>query len=120
MTDLNSVTLIGRLTRDPEIKAVGTGQIARFSIAVNESYKKDGQKNEKVHFLDCQAWDRLAEIIGKYGHKGQQVALSGKLVQQSWTTDTGENRSKIVVTAETFQMLGRKRDEPGTPEEDIF
>jgi len=80
--NLNRASLIGRVTKDPEVKALPSGkQVARFGVATNYTYKdKDGKKVENVSFHNCVAFGKLAEIIGQYVKKGQEVYLDGDLV----------------------------------------
>ncbi len=107
MSDINSVTLIGRLTKDPEIQQTQSGSmIARLSIANNETWTQNGQKQEKVSFFDCSMWGKLAEVVKQYCKKGMQVAISGKLQQQKWQNNNGQTRSKIEIVANSVQFLG--------------
>ena len=117
MSDLNQCNFIGHVGRDPEIKYTQDGTaIANFSIAVSESWKgKDGQKKEKTEWIKCVAWRKLAEIIGEYVHKGQQIFISGKFTTEEWEKD-GVKRytSKIIVN--DMQMLGSKSDSQDKPQ----
>ena len=109
--DLNRVFLLGRLTRDPESRQVGSGvSLCRFSIANNRIFSQDGQKREEVSFFNCTAWGRLAEIIQQYCHKGKQVALEGRLRQSSWQDNEGKKRSNVEVVVEQLQLLGSAQD----------
>ena len=84
---LNSVTLLGRLTRDPEIRATSTGQtVCRFGLALNRVYfNRDTQeKIEKVTFVDITAWGNLAENVSQYCTKGKQILVQGRLESSSW------------------------------------
>lgn len=111
MPNFNQVTLMGNLTRDPELKYIPSGQaVCEFSMAINERYTgKDGQKVENVHFIDIVAWAKTAEVVAKYCAKGNAILVSGKLTQERWQDKTsGQNRSKIKVTAEKVQFLFKK------------
>ena len=99
----NSVTLVGRLTRDPEVKDVGETKVAKFGLAV------DGYKKDKTNFFDVEIWGKGAEIAEEYITKGKQVSVLGELVQDSWEKD-GEKRSKVFIKAEHIMMLGSKSD----------
>ncbi|RPJ58249.1 MAG: single-stranded DNA-binding protein [Dehalococcoidia bacterium] len=107
--DLNQVSLIGRLTKDPELRYTATGYaICGFSIANNDCYKKDNEVKEEVSFFDITAWGAMGENCNKYLKKGSMVAITGKLKQQRWNDkDTNETRSKIGVVADQVQFLSR-------------
>lgn len=106
MTDINSVILVGRTTRDAELRytANGTG-ILNFSIAVNESRKNGEQWVEEASFFDITLFGKMAESLKQYLTKGKQVAINGRLQQQRWEQD-GQPRSKVVVIANAVQLLG--------------
>lgn len=106
--DLNKVILVGRLTRDPEIKQAGTTSLASFSLAVGRSYVSNGEKKEETDFFDCEAWGKLAEVFKKYTGKGKQVLISGRLKQSTWDTPDGKKASKVKVQVEDMQMFGTK------------
>ncbi len=120
---LNKVFLIGRLTRDPEIRFLPSGsQITSFSIAVNRAYKtKDSDEwKEETYYIDVDTFGYLAERLGKQLSKGTQVLIEGSLRQDRWETQTGEKRSKIKVVADKVSLLsGRgaaKEEEVAPPE----
>jgi single-strand DNA-binding protein len=106
MSDTNNVTLIGRLTRDADLKyTTGGTAVTKFSIAVNKRRKSgDGFKDEP-HFFEIVLWGKLAESLKNYLSKGKQIAVSGELTQERWEQN-GENRSKVTVTAASIQLLG--------------
>jgi single-strand DNA-binding protein len=119
-TDLNTVVLIGRFTRDPEYKIVNEGSsLVNFSIANNRTYVVNGEKKDETHYFDCVAWGKLAEIIKQYGSKGKQVLVEGRLVQETWDTPDGKKASKVRIRTENIQLLGSKgmnsSDEPSPP-----
>jgi single-strand DNA-binding protein len=102
---LNKVTLYGNLTRDPEVKALPSGQqVANFSIATNRTYKdKNGQKQEQVEYHNVVAFGRTAEVIGQYVKKGRPLFVEGRLQTRSWETEGKKNyRTEIIV--ENFQF----------------
>ena len=100
MTDLNKVTLIGRLTKDCDVSFSTTGTpIGKFAIAVN------GYKDE-VSYIDCVMFSKLAESIGKYMTKGKQLAIDGAIKQDRWQDSEGRNRSKINIVVNNVQLLG--------------
>src|ERR1700758_2966963 len=109
MPNLNSVMLMGNLTRDPEIKYITKGKaIANFGIAVNRNYSTEGgEKREEVTFIDLEAFGRTAEIIGEYFKKGAPIFVEGRLKLDQWDDkQTGEKRSKLKVSIENFQFIG--------------
>lgn len=111
MTDINNVTLIGRATRDAELKYTTAGTaVLNFSLAVNESRKQGDQWVEEVNFFDVILFGKMAETLKQYLTKGKQVAINGRLQQQRWEQD-GQPRSKVVVIANAVQLLGGRADE---------
>lgn len=106
MTDLNHVTLIGRLTRDAELKYTQNGfAISNFSIAVNRRRKNGEQWVEEAHFFDITLYGKSAESLKQYLIKGKQIAVDGELRQDRWEQD-GQQRSKVVIAANNVQLLG--------------
>ena len=106
MTDINNVTLVGRLTKDADIRyTTGGTAVLNFSIAVNESRKSGEQWVEEVSFFDVTLFGKMGESIHKYMVKGKQVAVSGRLQQQRWQKD-GQNYSKVAVVANYVQLFG--------------
>jgi single-strand DNA-binding protein len=102
--DMNVVVLIGRITRDAELKHTTSGTaVCRFSLAVNRRVGKD--KDEEVSYIDISIWGKGAEALEKYLTKGRQVCVQGELRQSRWEQD-GQARSRIEVIAETVQLIG--------------
>lgn len=103
----NKVTLLGNLTRDPELRTTPSGQnVASFSLAVNRSWKNaNGETQEAVDYIDCNAWGKAGEIITQYMQKGRPILVSGRLQQRSWEQD-GQKRSKVEVVVEDFNFIG--------------
>lgn len=113
MRDINVVVLVGRLTRDSELKYTKSGMaIARFSIAVNRSRKQDDQWVDETSFFDIDYWGKAAEAVNKYLTKGQQVAVEGELKQDRWEQD-GQPRSRVVVNANNVRLLGSSQGGQG-------
>ncbi|NJN42350.1 MAG: single-stranded DNA-binding protein [Flammeovirgaceae bacterium] len=104
----NSVQLIGRLGKDPEVKSFESGKkLASFSIATNESYKNQkGEKIEETQWHNIVIWGKLADIADKYLRKGAEVAVEGKLVHRSYETSKGEKRYVSEINVNDFVMLG--------------
>ena len=103
----NKVTLMGNLTRDPELRTTPTGQsVCGFSLAVNRTWRNaDGEQQEAVDYIDCNAWGKAGEIISQYMQKGRAILVSGRLQQRSWEQD-GQKRSKVEVVVEDFNFVG--------------
>jgi single-strand DNA-binding protein len=106
MIDLNRVVLIGRLTRDAELKYTANGQaVCKFSIAVNRRKKNGEQWVDEANFFDVVVWGRQGESLNQYLVKGKQVGIDGELRQDRWEQD-GQNRSKVEVVVNNIQLLG--------------
>ena len=89
---MNKVMLVGRLTRDPELRSLPSGKhVSTFTIATNEFR---GGNNERTEYHPCVAWDRLAEITGQFLTKGQLVDIEGRLQTRQWDDDAGKRHSK--------------------------
>ncbi len=107
---MNKVLLTGRLTRDPELRALASGSsVATFAVATNE-FRGNGK--ERAEFHNVVVWDRLAQVCGQYLGKGQQVAIEGRLQTRQWDDDRGARHWKTEVVATSVEMLSgrRKRD----------
>jgi len=106
MADVNHVTLIGRLTRDAELKYTSGGMaVCKFAIAVNRRRKQGEQWIEEASFFDIVLFGRAGESINQYLVKGKQVAVEGELHQNRWEQD-GQSRSKVEINASNVQLLG--------------
>lgn len=102
---LNKVQLYGNLTRDPETRAMPSGQgVTNFNIATNRSYKdKQGQKQEQVEYHTCVAFGKVAEIISQYMKKGKPIYIEGRLQTRSWDKE-GAKQYRTEVVVENFQF----------------
>jgi len=115
MTDMNHVTLIGRLTRDVgaderSFAYLPSGQArANVSIAVNRSRKNGDQWVDEVSYFDVTIWGKQAESLKPYLTKGKQIAIEGYLRQDRWEKD-GQKQSRVTITATNVQLLGGKSD----------
>jgi single-strand DNA-binding protein len=106
----NSVQLIGRLGKDPEVKTFGEKKKASFSIATSDTYKNaKGEKVEDTQWHNVVIWGKLAGVAEKYLKKGQEVAVEGKLVHRNYETDKGEKRFYTEVSVNDLVMLGGKQ-----------
>lgn len=104
--DLNSVTLIGRLTRDAEIRYTQSGTaIVKFSLAQTHRKKTGDTWSDESHFFDVVMMGKSAESVHRYLTKGKQIAIQGELRQNRWEQD-GQPRSKIEIFAFSLQLLG--------------
>lgn len=113
--NLNKVQLIGRLTRDPELRTTQTGQtVATIGLATGRTWvDKSGQKQEKTEFHNIIVWGRTAEIAGQYLTKGQEVYFEGRLESRSYTGKDGVERRVTEVVAESMQMGSRPQGNGG-------
>ena len=107
--NVNKVMLVGRLTRDPEIRTTSTGQsVASISMATNRFWKdKNGQKQDQTEFHNVVLWGRLAEITGQYLTKGQECFIEGRMQTRKYTAKDGTERRVTEVVAENMQLGSR-------------
>lgn len=122
MASFNHVVLLGRLTRDPELRYTAQGSaVAELGLAVNRRYnRKDGEQVDEVVFVDVTLWSRLAEVSAEFLKKGREVLVSGHLAQDRWQDEaTGQKRSKLRVVGDVLQFLGGggSKDDAATPAE---
>ncbi len=115
MTDINQVVLIGRLTRDAELKYTNNGTpVSRISIAVNQRRKMNEQWVDEANFFNIVIWGKTAESLNPYLQKGKQIAVTGQLRQNRWEQD-GQQRSRVEIVATNIQLLGGTRSGGQTP-----
>lgn len=113
MSDFNLVVVMGRLTRDIELRYTPKGTaIANMSVAVNRRWTSEaGEKKEEVTFVECTLFGKTAENCAQYLKKGSSAHVSGRLKSESWDDkQTGQKRSKMVVVADSVQFIGTKSD----------
>jgi single-strand DNA-binding protein len=97
----NSVTLVGNITRDPELRFTPAGQaVTTFGMAVNRRYQKNGQWEEQTSFFNVTAWGTLGENASNSLQKGARILVTGRLEQRSWETQEGDKRSVVEVVAD--------------------
>jgi single-strand DNA-binding protein len=116
MASLNKVMLIGNLTREPEVRYTPKGSaVCDLGIAVNRTYVTDSnERMQETTYVDVVVWSHLAELAGKYLHKGRAVFIEGRLQMDTWEDKaTGQKRSKIRVVADNLQFLDSKREGEG-------
>lgn len=104
---LNKAILIGRLVAEPELRQTPTSKsVTSFTLAVNRSYSKG---EEKADFIDIVAWGATAEFVCKYFHKGQQVAIEGRIQTRNWEDKQGGKRKSVEVIAEQVHFADSKK-----------
>lgn len=108
MADINHVVLVGRLTRDAELKYTNTGYpVGKLGIAINRRRKKDDTWVDEANFFNVTVWGKTAESLQPYLTKGKQVGIEGELRQNRWEQN-GQARSTVEVVASNIQLLGSK------------
>ena len=111
---INRVVLIGRLTRDPELRTTSTGKnVVEFSIAVNKRIKP--QEGADADFFRIKAWGQTADYVNNYISKGRLVGVDGRLETRKWIDQNGANRETIEIVADNVNALDRPREEGGAP-----
>ncbi|WP_020677183.1 single-stranded DNA-binding protein [Geopsychrobacter electrodiphilus] len=110
---VNKVILVGNLGKDPELRYTPAGAaVATFSLATTERYKdRDGNRQEKTEWHNIVAWRQLAEICGKYLHKGKQIYIEGKIQTRSYDDRDGNKKYITEIVADQMHMLGSKTDD---------
>ena len=114
---LNKIILMGRLTRDPELRRTQSGTaVASFTLAVDRDYKpQDGER--ETDFIDIVAWRGTGEFVSKYFTKGRMAVVEGRLQVRDWTDKDGNKRRSTEVVADNVYFGDSKRSESGTPAE---
>ena len=114
---LNKIVLMGRLTRDPELRRTQSGTaVASFTLAVDRDYKpQDGER--ETDFIDIVAWRGTGEFVSKYFSKGRMAVVEGRLQVRDWTDKDGNKRRSTEVVADNVYFGDSKRPESGTPAE---
>ena len=112
---LNTVSIMGNLTKDPEIRQVPSGKsVCNLSIANNRVFTKNGEKVEEVSYFDVDVWGITAENCSKYLAKGNGVIVEGRLRQDRWEKD-GKTQSRVKITANAVHFLPKKKKHPVGP-----
>lgn len=107
---MNFVTLVGRLVKDPELKRTGNGNaITNFTLAISEN-------KENTDFIDCRAFKQNAENLSNYKHKGDLIAVSGKLKKDVWKDQNGATQSRTYVIANYIEYLANAKANEGQPQ----
>jgi single-strand DNA-binding protein len=117
MADYNKVLLMGRLTRDIELRYTSGNQpVANIGLAVNRRWRsKEGEDREETTFVDCEAWGRTAEVMSQYLSKGRPVFIEGRLKLDQWQDKDGSNRSKLRVVVDNFQFIDSRGEGGDVP-----
>lgn len=112
--NINTIIIGGNMARDPEVRVTPKGTaVAQFAIANNRKYKDDsGAQREEVSFVDCEAWGKTAENIGKWFSKGNPICVQGRIKQDSWEDkETKQKRTKLKIVVDQFHFVGGKRED---------
>ena len=112
---VNRVTLLGRLGKDPETRFMTNGEgVTNFSLATSEKWKnQSGEKQEKTEWHNCVAYRKLAEIIGEYVRKGEQLYVEGKLQTRKWQDKEGKDRYTTEIIIDKVDFIGNQRQSDG-------
>lgn len=105
---MNKIVLLGRLTRDIELKQAGETSVANFSLAVNRTFKRDGEPD--TDFFNCVAFGKRAETLAQYVHKGKQLAIEGHVQMGQYTNKDGVNVKTFDVMVDGFDFIGGKSE----------
>jgi single-strand DNA-binding protein len=117
MANYNKVLLIGRLTKDPELKATSGQNLCNLALAINRTWMANGEKKEETTFVDVVAWGKTAENAHKYLSRGSQCLIEGRLTLNKWDGPDGKPRSRLTVTAEMVQFLDPPMGRAAAPAE---
>jgi single-strand DNA-binding protein len=108
---INNVTIMGRLTADPELRTTNNGtSVTSFAVAVDRKYTPTGQEKQ-TDFIDCVAWKSKAEFITRYFHKGDMIAIEGELQTRTYEDKHGNKRKAVEVLANNVSFCGYKKEE---------
>ena len=108
---LNHITIMGRLTRDPELRRTGSGvAVASFRVAVDRDYAAKDGGERKTDFIDCVAWRQTGEFISKYFTKGRMIVVGGRLEMRDWTDKEGNKRTSAEINVANAYFGDSKRD----------
>ncbi len=119
--NLNSILLDGNLTRDPELRTTSGGtQVCNFGVASNRFYEVNEEKVHEVSFFDVECWTKLAEACNNHLSKGRGVRVVGRIKQDRWKDNSGQNKSRVKIVAEHVVFKPQiKKAEPETSEDEI-
>ncbi len=110
---LNSISIMGRLSSDPQLRRTASGKaVASFSVACERDFKNQQTGEKEVDFIECVAWGGTAEMVEKYFHKGQMAVATGRLQLRDWTDKNGQKRRTAEILVNSVYFCGSK--ESGT------
>jgi single-strand DNA-binding protein len=110
---LNHITIMGRLTRDPELRRTGSGlAVASFTVAVDRDWPNKETGEKETDFIDCVAWRQTGEFVSKYFTKGSMIVVSGRLQIRPWTDKDGNKRKTAEIVADNVYFGESKKDKP--------
>lgn len=104
-TNINSVTMNGNLTKEPDLKEAGGTSVCELRIATNSSFKKDGKWESKAHFFQVNVWGAQGENCAKYLKKGSKVSILGRLEYQQWKNKDDQVNSRVIIVANQIEFL---------------
>ena len=108
---LNHITVMGRLTRDPELRRTGSGiAVANFTLAVERDFASKEGGEKETDFIDCVAWKSTGEFVARYFQKGSMAAVAGRLQSRKWKDKDGSNRTSWEIVAENVYFAERKQN----------
>lgn len=108
---INSVIIMGRMTKDPELKTTQSGlSVISFTVAVDRKYQKGGER--QADFLNVVAWRQTAEFVEKYFHKGSMIAVQGSIQTRKYEDKNGNNRTAVEIVADNVSFCGSKDEKP--------
>ena len=111
---LNHITIMGRLTRDPELRRTGSGvAVTSFRVAVDRDFQPKDGGERKADFIDCVAWRQTGEFISKYFTKGRMIVVDGRLEMRDWTDKEGNKRTSAEIIVANAYFGDSKRDSEG-------
>jgi single-strand DNA-binding protein len=109
--NINSVTLSGNLTKDPEMKNVGDTSVTKLRLAVNKRVKENGEWADKPMYFDVDAWGRQGEIVAQYCTRGSHLTISGRLDWREWESDDGSKRQAVSIVAAVIELPSKREAE---------
>ena len=108
---LNSISIMGRLSSDPQLRRTASGKaVASFSVACERDFKNQQTGEKEVDFIECVAWGGTAEMVEKYFHKGQMAVATGRLQLRDWTDKNGQKRRTAEILVNSVYFCGSKEN----------
>lgn len=112
---LNHITIMGRLTKDPELRRTDSGTpVASFTVAVDRDFGNKNSGEKETDFIDCVAWRQTGEFVSKYFSKGRMIVVAGHLQIRTWTDKDGNSRRTAEVVADNVYFGDSKKEETST------